>query len=560
MQITQAKVTSLPKLTPLQGNLILAATIIGAGMVYLDGTVVTVALPQIQKDFHASVSGLQWLIDIYILSLTIPILVAGSLSDYYGRKKLFNIGLVGFTLASVACGAAANMNQLIIARVFQGISGAIMLPGSLAILNATFPPKVRGRTVGTWSAFTPIATAIGPLLGGWLVDNVSWRAAFYINVPLAVITLYLSWRYVPESKSEEVPERQDWLGAGLITIGLGGVIFGLIEGPKRGWADPLVWISLATSLICLTAFVIVEMRIKHPLVPVSLFKHKIFSGVTLMTFILYFAMSGVFFFLTLNLQQIQEFTATQAGAAFMPIIILLFLISRAAGSFADRVGPRLPMIVGPIIIGIGFFMYMIPGVEANYWLTFLPATIVFGIGLGITVAPLTTVALGAVPTHLSGLASGVSNAVSRVATMLAVAMLGFVMVVQFTASLERHTQDLPLTEQDRLLLDQEALKLGGAQAPVQLEPAAKAKVEVVIDQSFVDAFRLMMGLCGILAFVSAAVSVATISNKITHFDEAKEPVSEPDLAMPLEARRNGAAPALKCTLSTSTEARKGVSS
>lgn len=531
----RSKITSASEFTPRRGNLILAATIIAAGMVYLDGTVVTVALPRIQKDFGASISSLQWLIDIYILALTVPILVAGSLSDYYGRRKLFNIGLVGFTLASVACGASANLTQLIGARVLQGISGAIMLPGSLAILNATFPPAVRGKTMGTWSAFTPLTTAIGPLLGGWLVDNVSWRAAFYINLPLGLITLFLSLRYIPESKSETAPESQDWLGAGLITVGLGGLIFGLIEGPKRGWADLLVWVSFVASLGFFVAFFVAEAKAKHPLVPFALFKHRVFSGVTLVTFVLYFAMSGVFFFLTLNLQQIQDFSATTAGAAFMPIIILLFLISRWSGVFADRFGPRLPMIVGPVVIAAGFFLYMIPDAQANYWLTFLPATIVFGVGLGITVAPLTTVALGAVPTYLSGLASGVSNAASRVATMLAVAMLGFLMVIQFSASLERHTQPLPLAEQHRQVLEEEALKLGGAQAPAGLEAELARSVETAIDEAFVEAFRLMMGLCGALALASAAVSAKTISNTIVHYEDGKIPWLESELTTPLHS-------------------------
>ena len=556
MQHLQSKTTSLPKLTSVQGKLVLAATIIGAGMVYLDATVVTVALPRIQQEFQATMGGLQWLIDIYILFLSVPILVAGSLSDRYGRKKFFNIGLIGFTLASVVCGAATDLNQLIIARVFQGISGALMLPGSLAILNATFPPEVRGRTVGAWSAFTPVATAIGPLLGGWLVDYVSWRAAFYINVPLAIVTLYLSWRYIPESRSDEISKNQDWLGAGLITLGLAGLIFGLIEGPRRGWADPFVWIFLVAGLACLVGFGVVEAKTKHPMVPFSLFKHRVFSGVTAMTFILYFAMSGVFFFFTLNMQQIQEVSATQAGAAFMPIILLLLFISRWAGNFSDRVGPRLPMIVGPVVIAVGFFMYMIPGVEANYWLTFLPATIVFGIGLGITVAPLTTVALGAVPTHLSGLASGVSNAVSRLATMLAVATLGFVMVIQFSASLDFRTRPLPLSDQDRLTLQSEALNLGGAQAPTNLKPEVRTEVEAAIDQSFVDAFRMMMGVCGVLAIVSAAISVATISNRFAYHEEVGAPWLEAEKTALLDTRRgvNGKSSAVKRAVSlTETE-------
>lgn len=523
MQNIQSNLTSTPKLTPWQGNLILAATIIGSGMVFLDGTVVTVALPQIQKEFNASVSGLQWLIDIYILFLSVPILVAGSLSDRYGRKKLFNLGLIGFTLASVGCGAASDLNQLILARVLQGISGAVMLPGGLAILNASFPAEMRGRVVGTWSAFTPLTTAIGPLLGGWLVDNVSWRAAFYINLPLGLLTLFLSSRFIPESRSEKLPESQDWLGAILITLGLGSLIYGLIEGPHLGWAAPSVWVAIGASLVCLIGFVVVEAKTAHPMIPLELFRHRLFAGITLITFILYFAMSGVFFFFPLNLQQIQEFSATNTGAAFMPIIILLFLMSRWSGYYADKFGPRMPMIVGPVVIGVGFFMYMIPGESANYWLTFLPATIVYGIGLGITVAPLTVVALSAAPMHLSGLASGVSNAASRIASMLAVATLGFLMVLQFSASLEHRTQSLPLSEQERVLLQDEKLKLGGASAPPDLTPAVRTQVDTAIDEAFVDAFRLMMALCGVLALISAGVSALTITNQITHHEDSHQP-------------------------------------
>ncbi len=528
-QTPQPKESSTPAFTPLYGTLILAATIMGSGMVSLDATIVTVALPQIQRDFQSSMSGLQWLIDVYLLFLTVPILVAGSLSDRYGRRKLFNLGLVGFTLASAVCGLAGSLDQLILARIVQGISGAIMLPGSLAILNASFPPQVRGKTVGTWSAFTPLATAIGPLLGGWLVDNVSWRAAFLINLPVGLATLLLSLRFIPESKSESMPGSQDWLGAGLVMAGLGSLVFGLIEGPRRGWGDGLVLASLLGGLAGLGLFLLVEWKSRHPMIPLGLFKHRLFAGVTAITFVLYFAMSGVFFFLTLNLQQIQGFSATMAGAAFMPVIIFIFLLSRRAGKFADRHGPRWPMILGPAIIGVGFFVYMIPGREANYWLTFLPATVIFGVGLGITMAPLTVVALAAVPTHMSGLASGISNAVARVATMLAVAMLGALMIGQFGMSLQFETRLLPLSPQDRLVLQQEKVDLGGAEPPAHLPAGVQDQVSRAIDQAFVDAFRLMMGLCALLALASAALALVTISQRITQAGESKVTWRKSDL-------------------------------
>ncbi len=523
--MNQFETNSSSNFEPMQGNLILTATILAAGMVFLDGTIITVALEQIQKEFNVSVSGLQWLLDIYLLFLTVPILVAGSLSDRYGRKKIFNIGLIGFTVASTACGTAGSILQLNLARIFQGLFGAMMLPGSLAILNATFPPEIRGKTVGIWATFTPLMSALGPLLGGWLVDNLSWRVAFYINLPLGLIALFLSMRYIPESKSADLPETLDWLGAILVTLGLGCLIFGLIEGPQQGWSFSSVT-AIITSIILLMAFGFVESNIAHPMIPISLFKNRTFSGINLMTFILYFAMSGVLFFMPLLLQQTYKLSATRTGFLLMPVVILLGGMSQWSGGIADKYGPRLQLIVGPIVIAIGLFMVMIPGVEINLWfswlstlsyetqvfLAFLPAAIVFGAGLGITTAPLTSVSLGAVPTELSGLASGVGNAVSRAATMLAVAVLGTLMVLQFGVSLERETRAIPLSIEARTFLIGEQLKLGGAQPPPGLSPELTSRVQRAIAQSFVDSFRVIMGLCGILALLSSLITIISIKN------------------------------------------------
>ncbi|MDM8520222.1 MFS transporter [Anaerolineales bacterium HSG6] len=516
----------------IKGRFILAATIIGAGMVYLDGTIITVALEPIREEFTASVTDLQWLLDIYLLFLTVPILVAGSLSDRYGRKKLFNIGLIGFTLASAACGSAGSMNQLNIARAFQGAFGGMMLPGSLAILNATFPPNVRGKTVGTWSAFTALTTAIGPILGGWLVDFSSWRAAFYINVPLGLLALALSLKYIPESRSDTVPEKQDWLGIGLVTAGLAFLMYGLIEGPVHKWSDPLYRYTVFAGIAFLIAFIVVETKIANPMIPVALFKYRVFTGITILTLILYFAMSGVFFFIPLLLQQTHDFSATRTGVLLLPLIILLFVLSRWSGAFADKSGPRQLLIVGPIMIALGLFLSMIPGTEvksvfglmqnwtpqSRTFMSFLPATVIFGFGLGLTVAPLTTVALAAVPRDMSGLASGFSNAVSRVATILAVAILGAVMVTQFTSSFQENIADLPLSEQNLIYLEAERFKLGGAKPPQGLSEELTTQVQYAIDSAFVDGFRMMMALCGFFALLSALVTVVMIENKVVSHD------------------------------------------
>jgi MFS family permease len=349
-------------------------------------------------------------------------------------------------------------------------------------------------------------------------------------------------RYVPESRSDTLPEQQDWLGIGLVTIGLGLLMYGLIEGPAHDWSNPLYAYTLLAGAIVLIAFGIVETQVTHPMIPVSLFKYRVFTGITLLTLLLYFAMSGVFFFIPLLLQQTHDFSATRTGALLLPLIILLSVISRWSGSLADRSGVRHLLIIGPIMIAIGLFMSMIPGTDVHFWFglmenwpsqtrtffAFLPATIIFGFGLGLTIAPLTTVALGIVPRDMSGLASGFSNAVSRVATILAVAILGAVMVTQFTTSFQDKIDGLPLSTENLAFLSSERLKLGGAKPPPGLSPELTAEIQQAIDQSFVDSFRMMMALCGGLALLSALVAVVTIDNKfVIHHDNQVEVPTTP---------------------------------
>lgn len=508
-----------------RNNLILAATIISAGMVYLDGTLITVAQESIRQEFKAELSDLQWLHSIYLLFLTVPILISGTLSDRYGRRRLFNIGLVGFTVASAACGAAMTIDQLNLARAFQGLFGGIMIPGSLAIINATFPPQIRGKTVGIWSAFTALTTAIGPLLGGWLVDAATWRAGFLINVPLGLVALGISVTCIPESKSKAQPESEDWMGIGLFTMGLTALTFGLIEGAAHNWAEWIYIHTIAGGAILLIGFVVWEMLVEYPLIPMSLFKNRVFTGITLLTLVLYFAMSGTFFFVPLLMQQTYDLSATLTGSLLMPLIVLLFITSQWSGMVADKYGARGLLIVGPILIAVGSFLCMVPGIDNTpppflkaispdtlIFLSFLPATIILGAGLGLTVPPLTTVALAVVPREMSGLASGVSNGVSRVATILAVAILGAIMLGQFAISIDKRVENLPLSEADHLFLDKEILKLGSAEPPPNLSPEIKSEVERVIDLAFIDSFRMMMGLCGILALFSALITLSMIDD------------------------------------------------
>jgi len=348
------------------GRWVLLATILGSSMAFIDGTVVNVALPTLQRDFNATAAGVQWVVQAYSLLLAALILVGGSLGDRYGRRRIFAIGVVIFTMASVACGIAPNLATLVTARALQGIGGALLVPGSLAIITAAFPEEERGRAIGTWSGFTAITSAIGPVLGGWMVENLSWRSVFLMNVPLAAVVLLVTLRYVPESRDDEATGRLDWIGAGIITTFLGSLIYGLTEAALAGFSSRLVLLLLAVSAVSAVAFVIVERRVANPMVPLSLFRSRTFSGTNLLTLFLYAALSGALYFFPFNLVQVQGYSSTAAGAAMLPMILLMFGLSRWAGGLAGRYGARLPLTIGPVITGAGFLAFVIPGIGGSY--------------------------------------------------------------------------------------------------------------------------------------------------------------------------------------------------
>ena len=335
-------------------------------MAFIDGTVVNVALPFLQTNLNATAIGIQWVVEAYSLFLSALLLVGGSLGDRFGRRRIFNLGVVIFAIASALCGMAANIEELIAARAVQGIGGALLVPGSLALISSSFNEKERGKAIGTWSGFSAITTAIGPVLGGWLVEHWSWRAAFFLNLPLAVAVLVISRWKVPETREKKQHGPLDWPGAALATIGLGGVIYGLIESPRLGFSNPFVLLTLIGGLIALAVFIINEMRAKNPMVPLKLFRNRNFAGANVLTLLLYAALSGTFFFFTLNLIQIQGYSATAAGAALLPFVILMFSLSRWSGGLIDRFGPRLPLTIGPIVAAAGFTLYAVPGLSGNF--------------------------------------------------------------------------------------------------------------------------------------------------------------------------------------------------
>jgi len=488
---------------------VLAATILGSSMAMIDGTVVNVALPTLQVSLHANVADVQWIVESYALFLAALILVGGSLGDRFGRRLIFACGVTLFALSSVWCGLSPNVNQLILARSVQGIGGALLVPGSLAIISASFDSEQRGQAIGTWSGFTAITSALGPVLGGWLVENVSWRWIFFLNVPLAAIVLTILFWHVPESRNEE-SARLDWWGAVLATLGLGAIVFGLIESSNLTLMHPLVLSCLLAGSVILGAFIFVESNNRHPMMPLTLFKSRTFSGANLLTLLLYSALGGIFFFLPFNLIQVQGYSPTAAGAVFLPFILIMFSLSRWSGGLVSRYGAKLPLTVGPTIAAFGFILFTLPGVGGSYWTTFFPAIVVLGVGMAISVAPLTTTVMGAVKQRQAGVASGINNAVSRTAGLLSIALFSIIMLNSFNHSLDRRLAKLGIPPEIQHLLDNQRTNLAGAQIPPSVSAEMSKIITSAIAESFVDSFRLILWISALLALCSVIVALLMI--------------------------------------------------
>jgi len=400
---------------------------------------------------------------------------------------------------------APNVGQLIVARAVQGIGGALLVPGSLAIISASFSEDERGQAIGTWSGSTAITTALGPVMGGWLIEHVSWRAVFFLNLPLAIVVLLLVFRFVPESRDEEETGKLDLVGAALATVSLGAIVYGLIESSRLGFQSPIVITALSSSLIFLVAFVIVEARRRHPMMPLTLFRARNFAGANLLTLFLYAALAGTLFFLPLNLIQVQGYSATAAGAASLPFILIMFLLSRWSGGLLKRYGSRLPLVIGPTIAGIGFALFVRPGVGGSYWKTVFPAVVVLGLGMAISVAPLTTTVMNSVKESHAGIASGVNNAVSRTAGLLAIAVLGLIMLQTFNRCLDQRLSQLAVPVEIREAVNSQRIKLAAAEIPSAAEPM-RAAIKQAIDECFVCGFRRVMLVgCG-LALASSLMA------------------------------------------------------
>ena len=405
------------------GRWVVAATVLGSGMASVDATVVGIALPTIGREFHASIAQLQWVVNGYTLTLAALLLVGGSLGDRFGRRRIFTIGVVWFTVASAACALAPGPTTLIALRVLQGVGGALLTPGSLAILQASFREEDRGQAIGAWTGLGGVASATGPFIGGWLIAVASWRWIFFINLPIGLTVLLLAIRHVPESRHESAPDRVDVPGALLVMVALAGITYGLIEGPAQGWHGPGPVVALVSGALAAGLFVVVEARSPAPLLPLDLFRRRQFTVTNAVTFVVYGALGGVLFLLPVVLQVVGGYSPLASGVALLPLTVVMLLLSSTSGRLASRIGPRLQMSVGPMVVGCGLALLSRVTSDSSYVTGVLPAVLVFGLGLAITVAPLTATALAAAPVEHAGLASAVNNDVARIGGLIAVAVL-----------------------------------------------------------------------------------------------------------------------------------------
>jgi EmrB/QacA subfamily drug resistance transporter len=493
-------------------RLTLVASILGSAIVFVDGTVVNVALPAIRSDLHSGLATQQWVIEAYLLMLGSLILIGGSLSDLYGRRRVFTIGVAAFGVTSIVCAVAPNAELLIAARALQGGAGALLVPSTLAVIVDTFDENERGAAIGSWTAWGGVAGLVGPFLGGVLIQVWSWRLVFAISLVPVVVTLYLIRRYVPEHLDRTVHRHVDLPGAVLCALGLAGVVLALIEQPTHGWGDALVLLPLLAGLACLGLFVAQERRSPDPMLPLSLFRRRNFAVGNLATLSIYAGIGAATFFLPVYLQQIAGYTPIAAGLSLLPVTLAVFLLSRRFGALADRLGPRPFMAIGPVVAGAGLMLLIRLGLHAPYATTVFPAMLVFGLGLSITVAPLTAAVLAGVDEEHAGIASGVNNAVARVASLLAIGAVGAVVSAQFGSTLDSSLADKPLSPAATAAVHQAKSRPIALDSARRLHGPERAIVTRAAEHASVDAFRAGILGAALLAILGGLVSAVGIEN------------------------------------------------
>ena len=490
------------------GKWVMVSAILATSMGFIDGTALNVVLPSLQKSLQASGADLFWVLNAYLLMLASLILIGGSMGDRLGRKKVFMAGIFIFICGSAACGFAPNVLYLVVFRLIQGIGGALMIPGSLSMISSSINQQERGKAIGTWSAFTTVVTMGGPVLGGALADSGLWRYIFFINVPIGIIALIMLWLKVKESKDEDNKQSLDFPGAITIALGLALVTFGFLRMPAVGFGNWQVCLALAAGVLFLIAFIIIEAKSKYPMMPLKLFANATFSGTNLLTFFLYAGMGAGMLFMSLNLVQIQGYTQLQSGLTFLPFTVMMVSVARFAGALADKHGPRLFLIFGPAAAGVGLlilsFVKQTSG-PGEYWTTFFPGIIVFGLGISFTVSPLTAAVMGSVNDHFSGTASGINNAMSRIANVFATAIFGALSVLFFTGALQQQVKTIKLNPKQKQEVMAQAADLGNAKAPKGI---ADSKIlEQAYHRSFIKAYADILRIASGLGFLGALMAV-----------------------------------------------------
>jgi EmrB/QacA subfamily drug resistance transporter len=483
------------------GKWIIAASVLGSSLVFIDGTIVSIALPIIQTSFRATAFDAQWVIEAYTLVLGALMLLSGALGDRYGRKRLFVMGVVVFAIGSILCGLAPSMPALIAARVLQGAGGTMLAPASLALIGASFEGAARGRAIGTWSGLTAVAGAIGPVAGGTIVDHLGWRWVFFINIPVVAAVVAIALRHMRESRDESASGPLDLLGSLFITLGLGGIVYAFVVSGLDGWNLRTAG-ALVGGVVMLAVFAVVERRIPNPILPFELFANRAFSGINVMTFLLYGALGGLFFFLPFVMILVDGYSATFTGFAMLPFLALIVVLSRYAGALVYRVGRRTMLVVGPSLTALGFVAFaVLPNL--HYWSGVLPSVVLIGIGLGLTVAPLVATLIDSVPEHHVGLASGINNAVSRIAGLLAIAVLGAILAAVFNGRLDVRMSRAGLSSSQRSDVDAQR----GAMAAARLHDPSET---TIVRAAYVDGFRVAAAVCALLAAASAMAAAATL--------------------------------------------------
>ena len=495
------------------GRWLMVAAVLASSMAFIDATALNVALPALQKALNAGGAELFWVLNAYLLIMAALILIGGVLGDRLGRKRVYMIGISVFVIGSFACGCSGSATMLIVCRIVQGAGGALMIPGSLSLISASFNESERGKAIGTWGSFTTMVTVGGPIVGGALADAGLWRDLFFMNIPLGLGSLLILWFKVPESRGEGSGKPLDLWGALTVARGLALVTFGCLRFPAAGWRDWLVLAALGGGVVLLGVFLVIERRSANPMLPLSLFRNPVFSGVNALTFFLYGGLGIAMLFLPLDMVQVQGYSQMEAGLSFLPFTLLMIALSRPAGALADRYGPRVLLIAGPAAVGVGMLMLSFVGrVEgmSGFWVSYFPGILVFGLGMAFTVVPLTAAVMGAVGQEFSGMASGVNNALSRVAGVFANAVLGALAVVVFTAAVAKRVDGLGLDGRDRQLVMAETSKLGDAKVPEEVKKASwdiSEGVEAAYKEGFVRAYAVILRIAAGLAFAGAGCAV-----------------------------------------------------